>query len=198
MENKALIIVDVQKAFEDKKWGERNNPEAEENIAKLLDFWRVNGWKVIFIQHMNEKPQSVFHPNGIGFKIKEIVEPLDHEVVLTKKVNSAFIGTDLEDILRTNELNTVVITGLTTPHCVSTTTRRSGNIGFKTYLVSDAIAAFELYDHNGKHYSAEEVHDISLATLHEEFATILSTEQLIVHFAQKDGSLDPLGSRNYS
>lgn len=198
MEDKALIVVDVQKAFEDKKWGKRNNPEAEENIAKLLDFWRVNGWKVIFIQHINEKPQSVFHPSGESFKIKEIVEPLDNEVVLTKTVNSAFIGTDLEDIVRANELNTVVITGLTTPHCVSTTTRMSGNLGFKTYLVSDAIAAFELYDHNGKHYSAEEVHDVSLATLHEEFATILSTEQLIAHFAHKDGSLVPFGSQKNS
>jgi nicotinamidase-related amidase len=184
MEDKALIVVDVQKAFEDKKWGKRNNPEAEENISKLLGFWRENGWKVIFIQHLNENPQSVFHPGGEGFKIKEIVRPLDHEQVLTKTVNSAFIGTDLEDILRTNELNTVVITGLTTQHCVSTTARMSGNLGFRTYLVSDAIAAFELYDHNGKHYSAEEVHDVSLATLHEEFATILTTEQLIAHFGQ--------------
>lgn len=178
MEDKALIIVDVQKAFEDEKWGKRNNPEAEENIAELLGLWRENGWKVIFIQHMNENPQSVFHPDGEGIKIKEIVEPLVNEVVLTKTVNSAFIGTDLEDILRTNEINTVVITGLTTPHCVSTTTRMSGNLGFKTYLVSDAIAAFELYDHKGRHYSAEEVHDVSLATLHEEFATIISTGQL--------------------
>lgn len=165
MEDKALIVVDVQKAFEDKKWGKRNNPEAEENIAKLLGLWRENGWKVIFIQHLNENPQSVFHPTGEGFKIKEIVRPLDDELVLTKTVNSAFIGTDLEDILRTNGLNTVVVTGLTTQHCVSTTTRMSGNLGFKTYLVSDAIAAFELYDHNGKHYSAEEIHDVSLATL---------------------------------
>ncbi len=39
-ENNALIIIDVQKAFDDKKWGERNNLNAEENISKILTLWR--------------------------------------------------------------------------------------------------------------------------------------------------------------
>ncbi|QEK64408.1 hypothetical protein FX981_02676 [Bacillus safensis] len=59
---KAFIIVDVQKAFEHEKWGERNNLEAEENISRLLTFWREKGWKVIHIQHTSDKPNSVFHP----------------------------------------------------------------------------------------------------------------------------------------
>ena len=117
-----------------------------------------------------------------GFAIKERVEPIEDEVSITKKVNSSFIGTNLEGLLKVNEISTVVITGLTTPHCVSTTTRMSGNLGFNTYLISDATAAFGLKDQNGRYYDAETIHNISLATLHDEFATILNTEQLVNDF----------------
>lgn len=178
----ALIIVDVQKAFDDKKWGERNNLEAEENIRKILQLWREKGWTVIYIQHTSDNPSSVFYPKNEGFAIKEIVKPIGEEVIITKKVNSSFIGTNLEEFLKSNELSTVVITGLTTPHCVSTTTRMSGNLGFDTYLISDATAAFGMKDQNDTYYDANTIHNVSIATLHDEFATILTTEQLINDF----------------
>lgn len=178
----ALIIVDVQKAFDDKKWGERNNLNAEENISKILQLWREKGWSVIHIQHTSDNPSSLFYPENEGFAIKKIVEPIDEEVIITKKVNSSFIGTNLEEILKGNGIETVVITGLTTPHCVSTTTRMSGNLGFATYLISDATAAFGMKDQNEIYYDAATIHNISLATLHDEFATILTTEQLINDF----------------
>ncbi|PAE10460.1 cysteine hydrolase [Niallia circulans] len=179
---KALVIVDVQKAFDNKKWGERNNLNAEVNISKILQFWREKGWLVIHIQHTSDNPDSVFHPNNEGFAIKEIVAPIDKEVIINKKVNSSFIGTNLEDLLIANEVTTVVITGLTTPHCVSTTTRMSGNLGFDTYLISDATAAFGMKDQDGTYYDAATIHNISLATLHEEFATILTTDKLLNEF----------------
>lgn len=175
----ALIIVDVQKAFDDKKWGERNNLNAEENISKILQLWREKGWTVIHIQHTSDNHSSLFYPNKEGFAIKEIVEPINGEVIITKKVNSSFIGTNLEEFLNLNDITTVVITGLTTPHCVSTTTRMSGNLGFETYLISDATAAFGMKDQNDIYYDAATIHSISLATLHDEFATIYTTEQLI-------------------
>lgn len=175
----ALLIIDVQKAFDEQKWGERNNPDAEDNISKLLTVWREKGWKVIHIQHMSDNPSSVFHPENEGFAIKELVAPVYEEIVITKKVNSSFIGTNLEQILQSNGITTVVIVGLTTPHCVSTTTRMSGNLGFDTYLISDATAAFGMEDQNGTYYDAETLHANTLASLHEEFATILTTEQLL-------------------
>lgn len=177
--NQALIIIDVQKAFDDKKWGERNNLHAEENISEILTLWREKGWKVIHIQHMSDNPDSVFHPKNAGFAIKKLVEPTAEEVVITKKVNSGFIGTNLEEYLKQNDISTVVIAGLTTPHCVSTTTRMSCNLGFNTYLISDATAAFGMTDQNGTYYDAEVIHNVSIATLHEEFAKIITTEQLV-------------------
>ena len=178
-ENAVLIIIDVQRGFDDPVWGARNNPEAESNIAALLEAWRNSGRPIIHIQHNSLNMESPLHPDSPGNAIKEIVKPDAGEHVVTKSVNSAFIGTDLEEILRDKGYETLVITGLTTNHCVSTTARMAGNLGFKTYVVSDAVAAFDRIDHTGKHYTAEEIHDISLANLHDEFAEILDSQSVL-------------------
>ncbi len=177
--NTALIIIDVQKGFDEPVWGERNNPQAEDNIARLLDVWRKRGRLVFHIQHMSLSPNSPLNPNHSGNALKDAVQPRAGEPLIQKTVNSAFIGTDLEQQLRKRGCNSLVIVGLTTPHCVSTTTRMAGNLGFETYLVSDATAAFELTGHDGRKYSAQEIHDVTLATLSDEFATIVETKGLL-------------------
>ncbi|MBM7692707.1 nicotinamidase-related amidase [Peribacillus deserti] len=177
--NSALLIIDVQKGFDSEKWGARNNPDAEENIFKLLTQWRKRELPVIHTQHLSRNPNSPLFPGQDGCEIKELVLPLEGEAVIQKNVNSAFIGTELEEYLRKNEIDTLVITGLITPHCVSTTARMSANLGFTTYVVSDAAAAFDIIGHNGILYQAEEVHNLSLATLHKEFAAIVTTEDIL-------------------
>lgn len=177
--NTALIIVDVQKGFDNPKWGERNNLQAEKNIERLLKAWRDSERPVFHIQHLSTSPDSVLNPNSPGSEIKDIVKPKSNEPIVQKQVNSAFIGTNLEQLLRDQQIEALVITGLTTPHCVSTTTRMAGNLGFDTYLVSDATAAFEIVGPGGKHYSAEEIHETALATLHGEFATVVETETVL-------------------
>lgn len=176
---KALIIMDVQNAFYDYSWGKRNNPQAETNISSLLRLWRETKQEVIFIQHMSKNPDSLFHQEKLSFQIKEIVKPAKDEIIITKEVNSAFINTSLKDHLVKKKIADVVIVGLTAPHCVSTTTRMSGNLGFNTYLISDATASFGLYDHNEQYIDANTIHAVSLATLHKEFATILTTDEYI-------------------
>jgi nicotinamidase-related amidase len=180
-QNTALLLIDLQKGFEEPVWGRRNNPQAEDNILKSLEMWRKHSRPIFHIQHMSLSPNSPLNPSHPGNVIKDAFQPQAGEPLIQKNVNSAFIGTDLEQRLRTIECNMLVIVGLTTPHCVSTTTRMAGNLGFETYLVSDATAAFELTGHDGKRYSAEEIHNISLATLHNEFATVVETVQLLKH-----------------
>lgn len=177
--NKALIIIDVQNAFNDEIWGKRNNPFAEVNIRHLLSLWRKGKMEVIFIQHLSKNPKSLFHPQNPGFQIKSIVEPRENEKIFSKEVNSAFIDTRLDEYLSNKGITDVVITGLTTAHCVSTTTRMSGNLGYNTFLISDATATFGLYDHNNHYLDAETIHNVSLATIHNEFATVLSTKMYI-------------------
>ncbi|AKO92110.1 cysteine hydrolase family protein [Priestia filamentosa] len=177
--NTALIIIDVQKAFEDEKWGPRNNLHAEDNIKLLLKTWRKREYPIIHIQHLSDNVQSIFHPSKQSSAFKDSVVPVKDETIFKKKVNSAFIGTGLEEHLKENNIRKVVIVGLTTPHCVSTTTRMSGNLGFETYLVSDATAAFAIKGADNTYYSAEQIHAVSLATLDNEFAKVLTTEEVI-------------------
>jgi nicotinamidase-related amidase len=175
----ALVLIDVQKGFDDPRWGRRNNPEAETNIARLLTAWRKTGRPMFHIQHRSRRPGSVLGPESPGFEIKDAAKPQTGEPIIQKSVNSAFIGTDLESRLKKNGLRTVVLVGLTTDHCVSTTARMAGNLGFDTYVVSDATATFDRVGPDGKPYKAEDIHAISLVSLNDEFATIIDTESLL-------------------
>lgn len=175
----ALLLIDVQKGFADPRWGKRNNPNAEKRMADLLAFWRKMKRPVLHVQHLSSDSHSPLHPDGDGIEFQDGVKPLEGEPVFKKTVNSAFIGTDLEGYLKRNGINALVIAGLTTNHCVSTTTRMAGNLGFDTYIVEDATATFDRIGHDGKFYSAETIHDTALTSLHEEFAIVVSTDELL-------------------
>lgn len=177
--NTALILIDVQKAFDLPRWGKRNNPEAEANMARLLTAWRAAKRPVIHIKHDSMKAESPLHPSHPGNAIKDEVAPAAGEPVLRKSVNSGFIGTDLQQRLEAQKVREVVIVGLTTNHCVSTTVRMAANLGFNVILVDDACATFDLTGHDGKLHTAEELHSMGLAELHGEFAEIVTTAELI-------------------
>jgi len=173
----ALILIDIQKAFEDIKYwgGERNNPEAENNAGELLQLWRANNLPIFHIKHCSTIPTSPLNETHSGNEFKEIVRPIDGEPVIKKNVNSAFIGTDLKERLDIENISKLVIVGLTTDHCVSTTTRMAGNFGYDIFLVSDATATFNKKGVDGRNYAAELIHETALASLNEEFATIITT-----------------------
>ncbi len=179
----ALILIDIQQGFDDPAWGQRNNPDAEKNMAALLYAWRQTERPIFHIQHLSQNPRSPLAPNAPGSKIKEMVLPQHDEPVIQKKVNSAFIGTNLEERLRQRGITTLVIVGLTTNHCVETTTRMAGNLGFDTYLVSDATATFDRRGPDGVLHSAEEIQAITLTNLHQEFATIITTDVVLRNLA---------------
>jgi len=177
----ALILIDIQKGFDDIKYwgGNRNNPVAEINAAMLLSFWRENNLPLFHIQHCSANPDSKLAENSTGNEFKDIVKPTTGEPVIKKNVNSAFIGTNLKLQLDNADIKKLVIVGLTTDHCVSTTTRMAGNYGYDTFLVSDATATFDKVDADGQHFSAEIIHQTALASLHKEFATVLKTNELL-------------------
>ena len=179
LDRAALVIIDVQKGFDDPEWGDRNNKGAEANVAKLLEGWRAAGWPVHHVHHASRSPLGKFRLGTPGHDVK--IEALPHpgEPTHVKEVNSGFIGTQLEEALRSDEVKTLVLAGLTTNHCVSTTVRMAGNLGFETFLVADASATFARMTIGGRMRPAEEVHEAALSDLHEEFAKIVSTSDVL-------------------
>lgn len=177
----ALILIDIQKGFDDVEYwgGNRNNPEAEQKAGELLALWRKRNLPVFHIQHCSTDPRSRLAENNPGHELKEVVKPAGSEPVIKKSVNSAFIGTDLRQRLDGDGIDKVVIAGLTTDHCISTTVRMAGNYGYETYIVSNATATFDREGLDGEAYPARLIHDTALASLENEFATVVNTSDLI-------------------
>jgi nicotinamidase-related amidase len=182
-----LIIVDVQNAIDHHSWGRRNNPDAEQYIVKLLARWRELRLPIIHVQHLSIEPNSSYRPNQLGCEFKKEVEPVLGEKIVQKNVTCAFIGTDLEDYLRTKGYQQLVIMGVITNNSVEATARVAGNLGFDTIVVSDATATFDKQDLNGQCHTAETVHALSLANLEGEYARILTTEQVLESLKEKVG-----------
>jgi nicotinamidase-related amidase len=181
MENTALVLVDIQKGFDDIAYwgGNRNNINAEENARQILEAFRRRKLPVFHVKHNSVNKNSRLVPGQYGNEIQDVVKPLATEPVIEKTVNSAFIGTDLHQKLQAQHIQSLIIVGLTTDHCISTTVRMASNLGYKTIVVSDATATFDRVSYTGEKYPAELVHELSLASLHEEFATILATDSVL-------------------
>ena len=177
----ALILIDFQKGFDHEEYwgGNRNNKNAEGNAKHILHQWRNLNLPIFHIRHSSQNPSSLLHQSNAGFEIKNEVKPIDGEILITKNVNSAFIGTNLKVELDSLNIECVVITGLTTNHCVSTTTRMAGNYGYKAIVIADATATFDRTGILGEKYSAETIHLTSLASLKDEFAEVMHTEKLL-------------------
>lgn len=187
--NAALIVIDVQDGFDEPRWGRRNNPHAEQRIAELLAAWRSTQRALFHVRHLSLSPGSVFQQHRAGSAIKAIATPVGDEPVICKNVNSAFIGTTLEADLRARDISHLVLIGFTTDHCVSTSVRMAANLGFQVCCVSDAMATFERRGISGKRYSADEIHDVSLASLRDEFAVIAETADILAALREHERTI---------
>jgi nicotinamidase-related amidase len=185
----ALIVVDVQRAFDEWEAAgmRRNNPQAVARIADLLGAFRDRGAPIFHIRHQGTRPNSSFLPGATGYPVKDEAREIAGEPVIVKRVNSAFIGTDLEAQLRAAGIKTLVICGATTNHCVETTTRMAGNLGFDTRLVRDATWTFGRVGPDGDARSAEEVHAMTLSNLNGEFARIVLAAEAIAGLDDSSG-----------
>ncbi len=189
----ALLLVDIQQGFDHPTyWGSaRSTPSFESNVGRLLAaFRKAPGAQVIHICHHSIPPLSPLHPSCPTSSFQPYAAPLPNELILSKTVNSAFIGTGLEKILREREITKLVVCGLTTDHCVSTTVRMAANLRVLDYptqdgdynvstsgeviLVRDATATF------GKGgFDSELVHAVHLVSLNGEFCNVVTTDDVL-------------------
>ena len=174
-----LLPIDLQNAIDHPSWGKRNNPQAEQNIRQLLTHWRAQKMPIIHIKHISTEPDSHYRPNQRGNDFKNCAIPLADEEVIEKNTNSAFIGTNLEENLRSRNIRQLVIVGVITNNSVEASARMAGNLGFDTTVVADATYTFDKVDYSGNNHSAQVIHDIALANLDGEYAQIMNTDEIL-------------------
>lgn len=177
----ALLLIDVQQGFrEETYWGgDRNNRQAENNIQKLITHWRARQWPVIHVKHNSTTAASPLHPTHAGNNLMEFAQLEGQEPLFQKQVNSAFIGTSLQAYLDAQQITRLLLVGFITDHCVSTTARMAGNLGYDVYVAEDATATFDRVGYDGQKVKAEDIHRFALISLHQEFATITTTETIL-------------------
>jgi len=175
----ALLIVDMQVGMTWASSGVRNNSGAENEIAGLLAAWRARGAPLVHIRHMSRTPGSPFWPGQPGVEFQPALKPLDSEHVVEKNVPDALVNTGLERWLRNRGISSVVIVGVSTNNSVEATARTAGNLGFETYVVSDATFAFAKTDFDGRARTAEEVHAMALANLQGEYASVITAAEAL-------------------
>lgn len=176
---RALVVVDVQEAFRDPRWGRGDNPACADNIARLIRWWRERGEPVVFVRHDSSDPASLLAPGQPGNALQPVVDGKP-DLFVTKSVNSCFYGTpDLDAWLRAHEIPALAICGITTNHCCETTARMAGNLGYDVQFVLDATQAFDVTAPDGTVIPAEQIRQVTAANLHGEFATVVSTDDIV-------------------
>ena len=175
----ALVVVDAQQGFDDPAWGPRNNDDCDANIASLVRVWAERGRPVVYVRHDSTEPGSPLHPSSPGNRLKDYLEP-EPDLLVTKSVNSSFLGTpDLDAWLRDRDLDGIVVCGITTNHCCETTARMGGNLGHRVLFALDATHTFDRTGPDGSVVTADELMRVTATNLHDEFATVVSTQELV-------------------
>lgn len=186
MEKAALLVIDVQMAFvhDDANGAARSCPQAERNVEILLTEFRKRGGAIFHVLHHAREPDNPFHADAPGAAVQPFAKPATGEAVVVKHASSGFIGTSLEADLRRAGINLLVLCGATANHCVESTTRHAGNLGFDAFYASDAVWAYGATGPDGVEHSPEEVHSMTLSNLAGEFATVLGTAQILGRLAK--------------
>ena len=175
-----LMIVDLQQAIDDPRWGELNNPGAEAQVAALLAAWRESGLPVLHIRHDSPEAKSPYRADSPGHAFRPCAAPRAGEPVFAKQTTSAFADGRLDAALTKLGVTALVICGVLTQNSVEATARAAGDLGYRVFLVEDACRASAKTDASGRRWSAEEVHALTCANLAGEYARIVGTEAAIL------------------
>jgi nicotinamidase-related amidase len=195
----ALILIDLQHGFRDHKWGPRNNPLLERNVASVLRAFRNANLPVIHVRHDSNEADSPLRANARGFAFEPEAEPAQGEKLFTKSAHGAFVNTKLESYLRHHKILQPVFAGLTADHCVSTSVRMANDLGFDPFVIGDAVATFPRRAPDGRIIEANDIHEAALASLDGEFARVVTTAQLVHLLSRRfspHGLSSPISSPN--
>ena len=177
---KALIVIDVQNGFKHPSMPPSNNPACEANVKRLLNTWRQREWPIVLVRHDSKGAESVLRPGQAGNEFQPGIDGTK-SLVVSKSVHSAFLGEpSLHRWLTEANLSDIVICGIQTNYCCETTARMGNNLGYNVDFVIDATRTFDKADIDGNIVTAAELSRITATNLRDEFARVLTTDQLLV------------------
>lgn len=177
----ALLVIDVQNGFGDPRWGTRNNPDAEVNIAALTESWQAAGDPIVLVRHDSRERGSPLRPGQPGNDLQPLLDGIRPALLFAKNVNSAFLGeVDLHAWLTKRRIGQLVLCGIQTNMCVETTARIGGNLGYDVTLPIDATYTFDAKGPDGTVLSADQLAAATAANLHDGgFARVTTTAQVV-------------------
>ena len=194
---RTLLIIDIQQDYFPGGRHPLVGPEAAAaRASEVLGAWRAQGEPVVHIQHVWDAPDAAFfQPGTPGIEIHPSVAPRDDETLITKTLPNAFLGTDLERVLRdapavatvepagaaqsgSAAAPELVVMGMMSSMCVDATVRAAADLGFEVTVVHDACAAPDLA-FDGVTVPAAQVHAAFMAALGDSYAAVTTTEELL-------------------
>jgi nicotinamidase-related amidase len=176
----ALIVIDMQKGFDDESFfGARNNPECEANVAKLIEAWRSQDWPIVFVRHDSRDELSPLMVGREGNDFKDVISGKP-DLLVVKSVHSAFMGKpDLHGWLQEHGISGVAICGIQTNACCETTARMASDLGYEMLFVNDATCAFDIVAPNHQVFRARELARFTVVNLQADFGRVVFTGELI-------------------
>jgi len=179
----ALIVIDIQKDyFEGGKFPLMNPLAAAKNAYQLLQCFREHGGQHVHIQHISLEPDATFFIKGdSGSDIHDAVAHFEGEPIIYKHEPNSFLNTELLDLLKSWEIERVVICGMMTHMCVDATARAASDFGFQVMVAEDACATRDL-KYGDTTIPAEHVHKAFLAAL-KSYGRVLKSDEIIALLA---------------
>jgi nicotinamidase-related amidase len=176
---RALLLIDIQRDyFPGGAYPLVGSDRAADAAAGALCRFREGSEPVVHVQHVWDEPEATFmRPGTPGVEHDPRVAPSGGEAVIVKDHPNAFIGTDLEQRLRNDGIDQLVVAGMMTSMCVDATVRAAADLGFGVTVLGDACAAPEL-SHGGVTVAGEHVHAAFLAALADGYASVVETNEL--------------------
>lgn len=180
MKNTGLLLIDIQNDYFPKgRYDLEGMEPAAQNAAKVLKAFRGQEMPIYHIRHENEGDEPPFFERGtIGAQIHDSVAPEGDEAVVLKHKPNCFFKTHLQELLKRDEIEHLIICGSMSHMCIDTTVRAACDLGYTCTLIHDSCATHDL-EFNDEVIDAATVHATFMASLEGDFAELLSADTFV-------------------
>lgn len=178
-QKKALLVIDVQNEYFTGALPITYPQNTLPNILDAVTTSQKSNIPVVIVQHTaTADGAKAFVKDSFGWQLHKSIKDIKTDHYIEKTMPSSFVGTDLEEWLKTDGIDTVVISGYMTQHCCDTTARYAHHLGFDVEFLSDATGTLDFENKAGK-VSAEELHRATLVEMQFRFGDVLTTQEWI-------------------